>query len=360
MGAPVHLLLVDDDEVDRERVRRLLGLPYTLQESATGQQALQLARTHRPDCILLDYRLPDIGGLELLPQFTLSYIPVIILTGEESPEVIVQAMRLGAQDYLVKGHLSQMGLVHAINSAMEKASMRRDIEQKNQQLRELASALTLAEQRERRRISQVLHDHVQQILYGIQMRAHLIALDSSGQDELCDQAHALEALTHDAIRITRTLTVELSPPMLHNEGLVAALRWLANHMADNYGLTVTIRAETDYESGSEDLQVLLFQLVRELLFNVVKHAGVKQAQVLLYEEDGRVLIEVVDHGCGFDPARLMHGGPDQAGFGLYSIRERLALFGGSLTIDTAPNAGVRARITTPTQSACASTPGKDA
>src|SRR5690606_5611854 len=116
-----------------------------LHEASAGTQALQIVHDHSPACILLDYRLPDIDGLQLLPQFTQAYIPVIILTGEESPEVIVQAMQLGAQDYLVKNHLSRVALEHAITNAIEKIALRRDIEQKNHQVRALASALTLAE-----------------------------------------------------------------------------------------------------------------------------------------------------------------------------------------------------------------------
>jgi signal transduction histidine kinase len=349
MAGSVDLLLVDDDDIDRELVRRLLDHNYLVHEVSTGRDALELVQTQPPDCILLDYRLPDIGGLELLPFFTASYIPVIILTGEESPEVIVQAMQGGAQDYLVKSHLSRVALEHAINNAIEKMVMRRDIEQKNEQLRDLASALTLAEQRERRRISQVLHDHVQQMLYGIQMRAHLLGVDASATPELQEHVQAIEALTQDAIRTTRTLTVELSPPVLQDEGLAAAFRWLANHMADMYGLQVSVDAQTDYHSSSEDLQVLLFQLVRELLFNVVKHAGVKEATLALSDDGARIVIRVSDAGAGFDPAKLATMREGKSGFGLYSVRERLALFGGQLEIDTRPGQGVRATIQVPKQ-----------
>jgi two-component system CheB/CheR fusion protein len=314
---------------------------------STGREALMVAAAQPPNCVLLDYRLPDIGGLQLLPHFVAAHIPVIILTGEESPEVIVQAMQLGAQDYLVKGNLSRVSLEHAIANAIEKVTMRRAIERKNQQLRELASALRLAEQRERRRISQVLHDHVQQLLYGIQMRVHLLRLDTAGQPTVQEHIQALESLTQDAVRMTRTLSVELSPPVLQDEGLASAFEWLANHMAETYGLRVAVHAQADYHNPSEDLQVLLFQLVRELLFNVVKHAGVNEAEVTMVEQEQQVVIQVVDEGRGFDPNQLLEIEQGRTGFGLYSVRERLALFGGQLTIDTHPEKGVRATIIVP-------------
>jgi signal transduction histidine kinase len=344
----IELLLVDDDEVDRESVCRLLSAAHVVREAATASEALIMAELHHPDCVLLDYRLPDIDGLQLLPIFTRAYVPVIILTGEESPEIIVQAMQQGAQNYLVKNTLTQISLLHAITGAIEKVALKRDVEEKNHQLRRLASALTLAEQRERRRVSQILHDHVQQILYGIQMRSQLISLDAAPDERVRDHLAALQALVTEAIRTTRTLTVELSPPVLQDEGLAAALQWLASHMAEHYGLQVSLNLATDYQGASDDLRMLLFQLVRELLFNVVKHAGVRQATVAMAEEGDNLAICVADCGRGFDPLNRPAGSSTaSSGFGLYSVRERLALFGGHLQVDAVPGQGVRASVIVP-------------
>ena len=114
----IELLLVDDDEVDRELVCRLLSAMHVVHEAATAAEALAIIEAQRPDCVLLDYRLPDVDGLQMLPIFTRAYIPVIILTGEESPQVVVQAMQQGAQNYLVKNNLTQIGLQHAITGAI--------------------------------------------------------------------------------------------------------------------------------------------------------------------------------------------------------------------------------------------------
>lgn len=254
----VRLLLVDDDDIDRELVRRLLSPRFTVREAFSGALAQEMIAEQVPDCVLLDYRLPDVYGIYLLPFFTARYIPVILLTGEESPEIIVQAMRDGAQDYLVKGHLSSLSLERAITNAIEKVAMRRDLDEKNRLLRDLTSELTLAEQRERRRISQVLHDHIQQTLYGIQMRAHLIHEDAGHIPAIREHIDAIEKLTTEAIHATRTLTVELSPPVLHEEGFASAFRWLANQMAESHGLQVDVHSDGEHQSLSEDLRVLLF------------------------------------------------------------------------------------------------------
>jgi signal transduction histidine kinase len=364
LATPVHLLLVEDDEIDRETVRRLLGDGYVVTDVATGKGALAEINAAPPDAVLLDFRLPDMEGIDLIPHCVQSFVPVILLTGEDSPEVIVQAMQIGAQDYLVKGHIGRNALARAIDNAIEKVALRRDLvyqqaqlaqqalalERSNRQVRALASALTLAEQRERRRISQILHDHVQQMLYGIQMRTYLIGLDTPEEDKVYIQEHLteMEALVEEAIQSTRTLTVELSPPVLQTEGLGAAFSWLANQMNRLYDLRVDLKMAQDYQLTSEDLRVLIFQLVRELLFNVVKHAHTDEAQVEMCVEGDRFVVRVEDRGIGFDPKPLVEGQTHESGgFGLYSIRERLALFGGEVTIASQPGRGTRVALSLP-------------
>lgn len=356
----IHLLLIEDDDIDREAIRRLLHHRYTIHEVPTAQAALKLLKTLSPDCVLLDYRLPDVDGLQLIPKFTEAYIPVIVTTGEESPEVIVDAMRLGAQDYLVKGTLSQVALEHAISNAIEKTALQRSIMQQQQQLQEqaselrrrnlqvrrLASALTLTEQRERRRISQILHDHVQQMLYGVQMRAHMIDLDISSEVHAMIQEHldAICQLTDDAIQATRTLTVELSPPVLQNKGLAAACRWLAEEMAKLHNINVELDIQTNHQFPHDELNVLIFQFARELLFNVVKHAKVQEAKLSITETPDRLLVAIEDEGRGFETDNVVQR---PRGFGIHSINERLELFGGKLEITSRPNCGTRAIINVP-------------
>jgi signal transduction histidine kinase len=364
-GKVLELLLIEDDEIDREMVHRLLDSDYVVHEATTGNQALLLLETlPQIDSVLLDYRLPDQDGLELLATFVDRNIPVVVLTGEESIEVVVRAMQQGAQDYLVKDHISRASLDYAIANAIEKVTMRvelkekqdrliaqaADLEEKNRQVRDLASALTLAEQRERRHIAQILHDYIQQMLYGIQMRTHLVSMDvsSTAQPEIHEHLQEINNLLQQAIQATRTLTVELSPPVMKDEGLGAVFQWLASQMQETHGLALELDIQTDSRAPNEDLHVLICQLVRELLFNVVKHAHVHQARLSLTEANDQLLIRVEDKGVGFDPFKVI----DQArmsGFGLYSIRERLALFGGRLEIVSHPGDGAQITIVVPVE-----------
>lgn len=353
----VSILLIEDDAVDREAVVRLLDSGYSLHFAPTGKDALKILDSIQIDCVLLDYRLPDVDGLDLLKICVQRNMPVVVLTVEEQAEIIVAAMKQGAQDYLVKRQLSKPSLEYAIINAIEKVALRRSLEQeqqalreRSQQVRKLASSLTLAEQSERQQVSQILHDHIQQILYGIQMRIHLVLLDlpTDANGEIAGHLNEMESLIEDAIRSTRGLTVELSPPVLGEEGLSTALKWLAAHMLNVHGLQVECDIQGEHNMPNKELRILIFQLVRELLFNVVKHSGVQEAKLKVYEQDDTLHIYIEDKGAGFDPNMTELAGNSPRGFGLYSVRERLALFDGRLEIDSQPGNGTRLKIILPT------------
>lgn len=222
------------------------------------------------------------------------------------------------------------------------------VERRTRQVRKLASTLTMAEQQERSRISRILHTDLQQILYSIQMKLAMLrdgpGLDAAGA---ADALEEIERWVESALVTTRRLTVDLSPPVLEEEGLADALAWLRSLMHDLYGFEVRIDANDRFFIDDESWRVLLFQVVRELLFNVVKHAGTDHALVQLEAIDGELLIRVSDEGSGFDLEEATARRSGQAGIGLFSVRERLELFGGRLDIDSAPGQGSRITLYAP-------------
>lgn len=224
------------------------------------------------------------------------------------------------------------------------------LQQRTEQLRASASSLTVAEQRERERISRILHDDLQQLLYAAQMQATIMESDlvEQGADEaLLASLGELERLHSRAVAVTRLLTVELSPPVLEGEGLAQALHWLQSHMESTYGLEIVLTAERGIDVEGDDVRELVFQMVRELLFNVVKHAGVARAHVTLRADGDRCLIEVADEGGGFDADNMESAGPRNMGLGLRTMRERLSFFDGTLALETAPGEGTRVTIGVP-------------
>jgi PAS domain S-box-containing protein len=219
-----------------------------------------------------------------------------------------------------------------------------ELAQRAAQLRALAGELTLSEQRERSRLAKILHDHLQQVLVAAKFR---LAIMGKGAEEMMKTAISeVQDLIDESIASSRSLTAELSPPILHEAGLAAGLKWLAARMADTQGLLVDLQME---EPGPlpEDLKIMLFESARELLFNIVKHARTRSSAINLRQADGFLQLTVSDQGVGFDPAAMPRAGESGAGFGLFSIRERLELFGGWLEIESAPGQGSRIFVSVP-------------
>jgi len=215
------------------------------------------------------------------------------------------------------------------------------------QLRALASELIDVEQRERRRLAQLLHDHLQQLLVAARINASVLLKRVSG-DDLLQPLLQLDRLLGQSIQASRSLTVELSPPVLYDLGLPAGLHWLARWMLEKHGLTVEVEAEDEANPEAENMRVLLFQAARELLFNIVKHAGVDTARVQLWRRDGHIRMSVADEGVGFDAGQECASATG-TGFGLFSICERLDSLGGGLEIESAPGRGTCIRLHAPLQ-----------
>lgn len=245
----------------------------------------------------------------------------------------------------------------SLNETLERRVAERTAtaEQRAAQLAILATELTQAEQRERRRLAQRLHDHLQQVL--VAAKIHLgLAQRGADIEEARPSLSQIEELLNEAINSTRSLTVELSPPILYEAGLIAALNWLAAHMRTKYGLNVEVQtdrpsdADNQTEIEPDNTQILLFHVVQELLFNVVKHAQTDRAQVAVSGLDSQhVQIVVGDHGAGFALPSSDDAAQADSGFGLSSIRGRLELIGGRMVIDSAPGKGTRVIVSVPRQ-----------
>lgn len=236
--------------------------------------------------------------------------------------------------------------IFALRTRDELRNALRDLEQRSAQLRMMAVELTQAEERERKRLAEAIHDDLQQLLVASKFAADALA-GGVKEPKLKNTAQQLNQFLTEAIESTRSLSFELSPPILHSTGLAKALHYLAKRMEAKHGLIVTVRADEAAEPENRELRVLLFQSAGELLFNIVKHAGVKKAEIDMRRAEGDCLqITVTDEGAGFNPEKCVSENT-QNGFGLFSIRGRLDLIGGRFEIRSSPGAGSRCTMIAP-------------
>ncbi len=213
-------------------------------------------------------------------------------------------------------------------------------------LRGLATELNLAEQHERKRLAVELHDHLQQILVLGRLKLGL-GKRAASLSACAEVMKETDEVLSDALKYTRTLVAELSPPVLRDHGLAAGLRWIGEYMK-KYNLAVTVSVPEKEPKLPEDQAVLLFQSVRELLINSSKYAGTGHAAVTLEQRDDQVLIEVSDQGVGFDLAAVGGASRESSSkFGLFSIRERMKSLGGSFDFESAQGQGTTAILTLP-------------
>lgn len=211
----------------------------------------------------------------------------------------------------------------------------------HRKLQSLASELSLAEERQRRIVANELHERLGQVLAICKMKA-ADAMDRANSAELRQHLEEILSLIGNVIQDTRHLTKELTPPVLYEFGVLSAIEWLAERFQERYGIRIELDI-TGNIAEDHNLQILLYQSIRELLMNCVKHARAEHVTVSVRDEGFRTRIEVRDDGRGFDTMFIEWSD----GFGLFSIRERLRYIGGELVIESEPGAGTRITILAP-------------
>lgn len=363
----VSILAVDDDEKNLMTLEAVLGdLGLDVVCVRSGSDALRKLLTENYALILLDVNMPGMDGFEtasLIRQRQNSETtPIIFITAYGDELFMERGYSLGAVDFILTPIVTdvlrtKVSVFVELYRQTEQIRRQADrLQQRSAQLSALANQLTDAEHRERRRLAQVLHDHLQQLLVAAKMRLSTVR-PIAGSDRLLEALQAVDRLLDESISTSRSLTVELSPPILHDGGLGKAMEWLARKFETDHRLHIHLETPEREPRLPAHVLTLLYQAIRELLFNIVKHANVSEAWVRIDQVKDNLRVVVEDRGAGFQrPADRSDGGTDH--FGLFSIRERLVFLGGSLDIQSAEGQGTRITITTPTEAEGA--PSQDA
>lgn len=280
--------------------------------------------------------------------FVLAYLPEMVgrffvftgYFGFWSP-LPVSAFHVHQIGIAIEAVLLSLALIQRVNALRQERERiereaQRKAEEHQQRLRGLAGELVRSEERQRKALADDLHDGISQNLATSLFSLRLLSDDSPQAKpplplpEVCD-------LLHTTLEQTRSLTFDISPPVLHDYGLEAALDWLAERVGERHGLAVSFRAQCSLPDRDEGLEVNLFRAAQELLNNVVKHSGATRAEVGLECFGGQMRLRVSDNGRGL--VDKPGAPPGAGGFGLFSIRERLEALGGEMDIQSNPYQG---------------------
>ncbi len=215
------------------------------------------------------------------------------------------------------------------------AQRTKELEHRARQLQKLTLELSEAEDRERRRLAEILHDDLQQQLAAAKFHLGLLSNRVRGDTFLRKAMVRLDELIGDAIERSRSLSHELSPALMHHGDLGEVFRWLAGEVHAKHGLLVHVRTDGEVKVQSDAMKALLYRAAQEMLFNVIKHARTNEARIRLRDVNGFVCLSVSDRGRGFDPQEIK----TTTGFGLLSIRERVQFLGGRMRIRSAKGRG---------------------
>lgn len=216
------------------------------------------------------------------------------------------------------------------------------LQQNQKRLRALASDLVHAEQRERQRIAGLLHDEVAQTLGALKMQLAVLRMKCP---EASDELGSSIAMAEDAVKQTRGIMTELSPPVLQRFGLIKAVQWWGEVLHERHGLEVAVTAPEGSIGLDDVMQTALFQAIKELLQNVAKHSGTPQASVEITCGRDEVRVSVRDNGVGFHPGAVTT--TDRGSFGLFSIKERFTHLGGGMSVSSAPGEGTTVKLRLP-------------
>lgn len=389
----LRILIAEDHELLRKQIRKFLQGRADVKvcgEAGDGRQAVEQARRLKPDLIVMDISMPGMNGLEATREI-LVLLPgthVVVVSQYNSPEMIRQAMKAGAQGYVVKTEIvtSLMRAIHQVRGgklffdpgiaglgsgmdAREITKRDRAIEKElregerrprrkrakggksaggrgggrdngtvnrnglSNEFGELSGLLLLAQDSERRRIARELHDGAGQILAALAV--HLEGLGDRARGDASSLEEAVrdcQELVDQLSREIRTLSYLLHPPVLDQCGLTEALRWYTRGLEERAHLSINLEVPLNFERPSPAAELAVFRVVQEALTNVYRHSGSKTATVRLLQDDSRMTVEIEDEGKGIAPERLAQIEGHGSGVGIRGMRERARQLNGELRI----------------------------
>jgi signal transduction histidine kinase len=366
------VLIVEDNPLVGEMIKGLLEeAGYTVVgEAADGFEAVEMTQSLRPDVVLMDIKMPGMDGIEATRLiYERCPTPVVMLTAYDTPEMVEEASAAGAGAYLIKPPNARE-IEHAITIAMarfddmmelrrlnaelqaeiaERKRAEEEVTKHRRDLQSLSAQLINAQEAERKRISQELHDEMGQALTA--MSINLAAIEKELPSELApttrERLAETSVLADQTLEQVRELSLDLRPSMLDDLGLVPTLRWYVNRYAQRLKLEVEFEAVDLEERLTAEMETVLYRVVQEALTNVARHAQANRVHIHLEHKEFKVHAFVEDDGQGFDLQEVAGREALERGAGLLGIRERVASLGGRFSLWSRPGQGTRLTIEIP-------------
>jgi len=389
----INVLLVEDNAADARLIGALLDDTSVTRFELTHVTQLshiqEVLSRKRVDVILLDLSLPDAYGLDTVMRIhnMSPNTPIVVMSNMGDEDTAVKAVQIGAQDYLFKGSVDTNLLVRAIRYAIERKrtetmrealldeldqrvrertnelvlaneKLQQEIEERRRaeqmlreserQLRSLSYQLMAAQEKERKRISRELHDELGQALTVIKMRLRFIQ-ENLGHEQIIfhDECESSMLYINHVIENMRRLSQDLSPSVLEDLGLTAALRWAISNFTKNGDVQITHDIMNIDQLLPVDSQIMLYRILQETLTNIAKHSGAAHVTVAIREQDGSINYSAEDDGKGFDGIPSATKRTTPMGLGLKAMNERVRMLGGKLNVWSQEGKGTRITFSIP-------------
>ena len=348
---PLCILHLEDSLADHRltlMTLRRAGLVFTMHHADSLEGFASLMATQAVNVILADYQLPGFTAMDAWQwlQQQAQQPPFILLSGAIGETAAVDAIRLGVADYVLKDDMAR--LPHVMQRACEVHESRRLREQAVQELAasqkrlaELTEHLQSSIEQERAAIAREIHDDIGGALTAIRFDLAWIGRHST-QDGVRDHAQAATSMLQHAIGASQRIMMNLRPPIL-DQGLVAAVQWLAEDFERRTNVPVRMLANAPSIVLSDAVQLVAYRTAQEALTNISKYAASTQVRIDLSDSEGMLTLEVSDNGKGFHPQTL----EKPKAFGLKGLQERAKMVDGWLDISSSPGQGTSLILSVP-------------
>lgn len=336
-----RVLLIEDDEDDCVLVSTLLSgissTSYEIEWASNYEAGIEQFERDLHDICLLDYRLGDRNGLELLHKMTEKgpRAPVILLTGQDDYSVDLEAMKSGAADYLVKGQLNAPLLERSIRYSIERKRAEDALRASEQQLKLLSSQLLKFQESERKQVASELHDELGQILTAVKFSIEN-ALNQMERDSAVSKTlQPLIPTLQSAIEEVRRIYTQLRPSVLDDLGILATVGWFCREFHQRHQtIEVSHEAAVVESDVPEPLKLVIYRIMQEAFDNAAKFSKADRLWLSLLRFDNILTLTIKDNGVGFDPTEALSVENPSRGLGLASMKERTELSGGTLRINS--------------------------